>query len=601
MAAAGGRSDLSSGPPAALTSGRVQGPIRKLPPAVANAIAAGEVIERPASVVKELLENSLDAGAGKITVEMEGGGTQRIRVVDDGRGMPPSELALALERHATSKLTAIDDLLRIETFGFRGEALASIAAVARVVVVTREAQAAAGARLDSRDQHSGQVSLVAAPPGTSVAVEALFSDIPARRAFLRSPRAEAAACLRVVSETALGRPEVRFETRTGGRILLSTPGDGNLVEAARAIFGRGVAEQLIEVNWEGDGISVVGVLGPPGVARPNRNSLVLMVNGRRVHQRALAAAVEGAYRGLIEVGRHPLAVLDLQCDRTAVDVNVHPTKREVRFREENRAFEAVQHACWGALRNLAPANLLVMSAGSEQPLRTEVAWSAVGEAVNSETSDPLDLYGDQLALGDQANPLAGADRWRYLGQAHNRYLVVETEQGLALLDQHAAHEKVLYRRILETLAGESGPGSQVAQGLLSPMLLEVGPSVVAGAIEAAELLQRAGFDLQPFGAGTLRCSAVPTGTRLSELEQLLEEVLGEEALGAVDWPTRQHRLAASVACHSAVRFGDRLGPDEVATLLQDLATTAGGITCPHGRPAVLLLSEGQLRSAFRRH
>ena len=591
-----------------MTSGLVRGPIRKLPPAVANAIAAGEVIERPASVVKELLENSLDAGAGKITVEMDGGGTQRIRVVDDGRGMSPGELALALERHATSKLMAIDDLLRIETFGFRGEALASIAAVARVVVITREAQAAAGARLDSRDQDLGQVSLVAAPPGTSVAVEALFSDTPARRAFLRSPRAEAAACLRVVSEAALGRPEVRFETRTGGRILLSTPGDGNLVEAARAIFGRGVAEQLIEVNWEGDGISVVGVLGPPGVARPNRNSLVLMVNGRRVHQRALAAAVEGSYRGLIEVGRHPLAVLDLQCDRSAVDVNVHPTKREVRFREENRAFEAVQRACWGALRNLAPANLLVMNAGSEQPLRTEVAWSAVGEAAKSETSDRLDLYRDQLdlyrdrlALGDQANPLAGADRWRYLGQAHNRYLVVETEQGLALLDQHAAHEKVLYRRILETLAGESGPGSQVAQGLLSPMLLEVGPSVVAGAIEAAELLRRAGFELHPFGAGTLRCSAVPTGTRLSELEQLLEEVLGEEALGAVDWPTRQHRLAASVACHSAVRFGDRLGPDEVATLLQDLATTAGGITCPHGRPAVLLLSEGQLRSAFRRH
>ena len=600
MAATGRGVELNQIPPKDPGLDGVRASIKRLAPEVANAIAAGEVIERPASVVKELIENSLDAGAARVTVEIEGGGIDLIRVIDDGRGVPSAELGLALERHATSKLSAKNDLTRIATFGFRGEALASIAAVASVTVVSREPAAQAGASVLVANDQMGEVTVVGAAPGTSIEVSDLFHNTPARRAFLRSVRSETSVCLRVVSEAALGRPDVRFEVRLGGRRALSTPGDGALVEAARAVLGRSVADQLVPVNWSGGPIAVVGVLGPPRVAHPNRNALVLMVNGRRVHQRALAAAVEGAYRGLLEVGRHPVAVLDIRCEPREVDVNVHPTKREVRFRDEGQIFEAVQRACWEVLRDLRPANLALPAEFQGTELRPEFGWSGVAERAGSSAAGGTELLSDGLPRQSQGNSLAGADRWRYLGQAHNRYLVVETDRGLALLDQHAAHEKVLYSRVLEDLVTAGERGRQAGQGLLSPMLLEVGPVVVAGLADAHDLFRRVGFDLEAFGEGTLRCAAVPVGTRLSEVEQLLVEVLGEVLPGEGGSDPRRHRLAASVACHSAVRFGDPISPEEVSALLRDLATTPGGITCPHGRPAVLMLSEGQLLSAFRR-
>ena len=574
--------------------------IWRLEPEVAEAIAAGEVIERPASVVKELVENSLDAGAARITIEIVGGGSERIRVVDDGAGMSALESGLAFERHATSKLRAISDLSRLATFGFRGEALASIAAVAQVVVVTRERGSTAGARIEVRGRKAGEPSPVAAPWGTSVEVSQLFQVTPARRAFLRSTRAEGSACLRVVSEAALGRPDVRFELHLGGRRALGTPGRGDLVEVARAVLGPAAAEHLLPVNWSGDQIAVTGVLGAPAAAHPNRNALILMVNGRRVHQRALIAAVEGAYRGLLPVGRHPLAVLDVQCDPGEVDVNVHPTKREVRFLDDGRFFEAVHRASWGALRALAPSTLS-LSQGSQPVVGSpDLSWARAGAPGGRVLSSDLELLGEELPSLEQPSPLAEANRWRYLGQAHNRYLVVETGQGIGLLDQHAAHEKVLYAKALEALE-ESGPRApRSSQGLLSPMLLEVGTEVMAAFPEARDLLGRAGFDLEVFGQATVRCSAVPVGTRLSELPQLLADVLAEARRGPGGAGQRMHRVAASIACHSAIRFGDQVSPEQVAALLSEISETPGGVTCPHGRPAVLLLSETQLLSAFRR-
>lgn len=551
--------------------------------------------------MKELIENSLDAGASRITVEITGGGAELIRVVDDGMGMSPAELALSFQRHATSKIQTIDDLSRISTFGFRGEALASIAAVGRVVAASRMAEAVAGMRVEVSGGESNPALPVGAAVGTTIEVRDLFHNTPARRAFLKSARAEASACLRVVSEAALGRPDVRFEFRLGGRRALGSPGGGDLVEAARAVLGPGVAKHLIPVDRTADEITVVGVLGVPAAAHPNRNALLLMVNGRRVHQRALVAAVEGAYRGLLAQGRHPLAVLDIRCDPAEVDVNVHPTKREVRFRAEGRFFEAVHRACWEALRELSPGTFDLTAGQAEVVGRvSDRGWLGVGSPTAPE------LWGDQAALDDrlpsldQASPLAEADRWSYLGQAHNRYLVLETERGLALLDQHAAHEKVIYARVLNELVGVEEGRNRAGQGLLSPMLLEVGPEAVSALPAAAELLQRAGFELEPFGEATLRCSAVPLGTRLSELRQLLLEALGDAAGGPEDAGPRRHRLAASMACHSAVRFGDPMSREQVSALLRDLASTEGGVTCPHGRPSVLILTEGQLLSAFHR-
>jgi DNA mismatch repair protein MutL len=575
--------------------------IHRLAPEVAEAIAAGEVIERPASVVKELVENSLDAGASRIVVEIAGGGAELIRVVDDGAGMAPGELDLCFQRHATSKIQTIEDLSRIATFGFRGEALASIAAVGRVVVASRRAESEAGMRVEVSGGEQSAPRPVGVAVGTTIEVRDLFHNTPARRAFLRSVRAEASACLRVVSEAALGRPDVRFEFRLGGRRALGSPGGSDLGEAARAVLGRGVAEHLITVDRSADGITVIGVLGMPAAAHPNRDALLLMVNGRRVHQRALVAAVEGAYRGLLAQGRHPLAVLDIRCDPAEVDVNVHPTKREVRFREEGRFFEAVHRACWEALRDLTPGTFVLTTGEAEVVGRVaDRGWSDLGSFATQQ------LFGDQTRLGeglparDEPRLLADADRWSYLGQAHNRYLVLETDRGIALLDQHAAHEKVIYARVMSELADGGQARPQPGQGLLTPMLLEVGPDAVAALPAAWELLQRVGFEIEPFGEATLRCSAVPLGTRLSELRELLLEVLVEAVEGPEAAGPRLHRVAASIACHSAVRFGDPMNREQVAALLRDLASTPGGITCPHGRPSVLILNEGQLLTAFRR-
>jgi DNA mismatch repair protein MutL len=602
VAAPGGGQQLK-GPPEVAPGGSAdleRARIERLPREVANAIAAGEVIERPASVVKELIENSLDAQATRITVEIEAGGTKLIRVVDNGQGLPAGDLALAFQRHATSKLREIDDLMRIATFGFRGEALASIAAVARVSVVSRQRASPAGAAIAVTGGEAGEVKAAAGAPGTTVELSELFHNVPARRAFLRSERTEASACLRVVAEAALGRPDVRFEARLGGRRALVSPGGGDLIEAARAVFGPGVAGQLLAVVWAGDGIEVTGVLGRPGTAHPNRNSLVVMVNGRRVHQRALVAAIEGAYRGMIEVGRHPLAVIDVRCAYGDVDVNVHPTKREVRFREEGRFFAAVQRACWGALQDMRPAGLTLAVDPAAPSVRTDSAQTLESRSGRWRESEPPDLLAEQAAPLDDGVRLAEAARWRYLGQAHNRYLVVETERGIALLDQHAAHEKVLYAKLFKDLTEGIGEEPAPSQGLLSPMLVDLGPLLVGGLADARHLLVRAGFDLEPFGESTIRCSAVPIGTRLSELPALLAEVLGDFSGDRGRPDDRIHRLAAAVACHSAVRFGDPVSREEVARLLSDLSVTPGGITCPHGRPAVLLLSDMQLLAAFRR-
>jgi DNA mismatch repair protein MutL len=582
--------------------GAASGPgrIRLLDPAVAETIAAGEVIDRPAAAVKELIENSLDAGATRIAVEVLGGGAELIRVADNGHGMSPGEMSIAFERHATSKLRALDDLLHLSTFGFRGEALASIVAVARVTAISRAAGSDRGFELQRSGSGVRGPVATAAPVGTSVVARDLFFNVPARREFLRSERSEAAACVRVVSEAALGRPDVSFEARTGSRIVVRTPGRSSLGQAVSSIFGKEAAAALLEVDLSDGSVAVTGVVCPPQLSRQTRQSMVVMVNGRRIQHRGLLAAVEGAYRGLLPTGRYPLAVIDVRCDPAAVDVNVHPTKREVRLKEERRFFDLVQRACWTALQTAGPRALTLPDAS------VVTARSGSG-AFRDEPPFPSSFSlraQDSLETGSTGGApmpttLRAASTWRYLGQAHNRYLVVETEDGLALLDQHAAHEKVLYGQVVRQLAGDSGE-PVVAQALLDPPLIQV-PAPLLASFEPARLaLARTGFEVEQFGEGTLRCTATPPGLRLSELESVLFETLDAWDDRDANEIARGHRLAATIACHSAVRFGDPMAPAEVAALLRNLAGTEGGITCPHGRPAVLLLSADQLLTAFHR-
>ncbi len=564
------------------------GRIRRLPPEVAELIAAGEVVERPASVLKELIENSLDAGAQLLTVDIEGGGVDLIRVSDDGWGMTEGELAAAFERHATSKLTSAEDLAAIATLGFRGEALASIAAVAEVVAISRERGATRAYEVKVGPGGTRGPTVTAGPVGTTITIRQLFQTLPARRAFLRSPRSEAAACLRVVADAALGRPRVRFQLRSQGRTVLSTPGSGDLLDALATVFGEGARRAAVEVDAPGELVGVAGAVCGPSHTLATRQGTVVFVNGRRVQQRSLLAAVEAAYRGMLEVDRHPIAVLHLSCDPLGVDVNVHPTKREVRLRDEGMVFDSLQRACWQALRGAGPAPIEL---GSLQQ-RTRIEPLAA--------SRPLEGLWEDGPLPPRNGPvgppsLAGAGAWRPLGQAHNRYLVVETPSGLAILDQHAAHEKVLYERYLDALA-EGRPGVD-SQQLVEPLLVELPPGCDFDPDIEMELA-RAGFEVSLFGERTLRCTAAPVGMAASRAEAALLDALTRR--GASPSGGELHRMAALLACHSAVRFGDPVSPEETRALLASLSRTEGGITCPHGRPAVLVMGEGALLAAFHR-
>jgi DNA mismatch repair protein MutL len=608
-------------------------PIRLLPPSVADAIAAGEVVERPASVVKELCENAVDAGAMRVEVDIEGGGTVRIRVSDDGGGIPADELPLATARHATSKIAGVDDLFRVHTLGFRGEALASIAAVSDLLIVSRTHDAHAGAQLRCRAAEVVASSAAAAAPGTSVEVRDLFFATPARLRFLRSPQTEGAACLRAVSDIALSHPEVAFTCRRDGRVALRAPGTGALRDALRAVLGNDASAQLLDVASTGE-VCVTGAISEPRAHRATRSALVLVVNGRRVHHRALIAAVEQAYQGLLPGDRHPFGVVVVDVDAQSVDVNVHPAKREVRFREEGRVFAAVQRACWSALQgarapsmwvqwdgahDLPAASLSVRDRGAALRLagvavdRGSIMMGdapdhtpPVGEA--AETAEAVDVPTHRAPLPQGDDTLAGLGALRplrALGQSSSAWLVAESPRGIVLVDPHAAHEKILYADLLAAwgaAGGVAGRGGEagISQLLLIPAVVECDPGQLARFEAHAEFVARCGFAVEPFGPNLLRCSAVPAAARATDATRLVQELL--DALDTGDRPAsqRQHRVAALVACHSAVRLGDALDLAEQQRLLDRLVDAPGGTTCPHGRPTVLVLDDAALRRAFRR-
>ncbi len=618
--------------------------IRLLAPQVADAIAAGEVVERPAAVVKELCENALDAGATRIDVEMEGGGLVRIAVSDNGAGIPGDQLPLAVARHATSKVTSIDDLAAVRSLGFRGEALASIAAVSELVLTSRVADGDSGWELVCRGGDVVAHRPRPRAPGTTAEARDLFHNTPARLAFLRAERSEAAACVRAVSDLALTHPGVAFACRTGRRLALRTPG-GTLRDAAAAVYG-GDAGELLEVAAVGD-IAIAGLISEPRAHRGTRAGLVLVLNGRRVHNRALVAAVEQAYAGLLPTGRHPFGVVAVELDPSRVDVNVHPTKREVRLRDEGRVFLAVQRACWSTLQDAhlraAPARAALGSppAGAAQAAALEVrdgsgarpapgwgprstgppghgpAWPAVAGGapvwpVPWAGAPAVREGGGDLAGADgptgfpAAGPVDGDRRLAELApllpltQSADGWLVADSPRGLCLVDPHAAHERVLYALLL---AAAEEAASRASAGPSQPLLFEATVSVEPAAAErvtgSTELLREVGFDLEPFGPGLVRCRAVPAAAGPRDPQRLVRELL--DALAEPeDAAARRHRLAALTACHAAVRLGDRLGAREQARLLEQLVGTPGGLTCPHGRPTLLLLDDRWLRRAFGR-
>jgi DNA mismatch repair protein MutL len=571
--------------------------IHRLPQVVADAIAAGEVIERPASVVKELMENAIDSGAQRIEVDVDGGGLVRIRVVDDGAGIAEEDLELAVTRHATSKISDAADLAAIATLGFRGEALASIAAVADVRIASRSDAAATGSSLRVSGGQLRERSTAAVPGGTSVEVCELFAATPARLRFLKATATEAASAVRVAADLALTHPEISVTCRVDGKVMLRSPG-GSLRDALRAVFGARADRDLVPVDATGE-ISVGGAISAPHAHRGGRSGLVLVVNGRRVHNRALVVAVEEAYRGLIPAGRHPFGVLIVAVDPAVVDVNVHPTKREVRFTEERSAFAAVQRACWEALRT-APVAQLSPAAAMGMPSLVLGGDAALRDGDASPGYSSIAPMPASFAASDRQTPdfsLADLAPLQTLGQSGGEWIVAAGGGAVVLVDPHAAHEKVLYT---ELLASWSAPASPDTQLLLLPAVIECDAARMEAWERHADVIERCGFIVEQFGPGLLRCTGIPPVSSGADVTRLVTDLLdtlldSEGAAGA-----RSHRLAALVACHSAVRFGDRLDGDAQQRLLDGLVATPGGMTCPHGRPTVLVLRDDDLRRAFRR-
>ena len=580
-------------------------PIRVLPPAIAARIAAGEVIERPASVVKELVENSIDAGASSIEVEIRHGGLAMIRITDNGCGIDASEVALAFQRHATSKITDVDDLDTIGTFGFRGEALASIAAAAVVRMTTRTQEAAAATAIELEGGVVVRQGEASAAQGTTIEVETLFSTIPARMKFIRSAAAETARSRQAMDHLAMANPHVRFTFKTDGKTQLATSGNGNLRDVVAAVHGAELAGKMIEIgSWAGP-YPVWGLTSSPEHSRANRTGISMFISGRWIFSRTISVALEDAYRGLLMEGRFPLAAIFVDVPPPEVDVNVHPNKREVRLLRDGDVFSSVQHAVRDALLAESPVADAGELLSQAQPTETPFASQAFEPAFELTTVAPQGSLAPLPEPGPVADPEAGSSpllspsplrNLRVLGQISNTYIVAEGPGGMYLIDQHAAHESVLYYRLLRQWSG-SAPD---VQPMLEPMPVELTPIQLDAANDARGMLERYGLILEPFGEGAWLVRAVPAMARRVDIGRMLTEALDGYILSRSNAPETHLAVAASIACHSAVRAGQSLDYQEMAALSDAIASEGNPQHCPHGRPTVVRVSNDSLEKQFGR-
>ncbi len=680
------------------------GRIRILPDQVANQIAAGEVVDRPASVVKELLENALDAGASRIRVEVEAGGRKLIRIADDGHGMNRDDALLAFERHATSKLRTADDLLSIATLGFRGEALPSIASVARVTLETATGEETAGTRMEIAGGKILHVDDAALPRGATIAVADLFFNVPARRKFLRAEATELAHVTALVTHYALVHPEMHFELVSATHTLVSAPPVSRIAERIYQIFGKETLGQLLPVAaemplahgglpepppWKRDPdepardpgtLRLSGFYSKPELQKLNRNSIYIFVNKRLIRDRALLHAITEAYRNVIPPTSFPVVLLFLEMPPEEVDVNVHPAKTEVRFRQQSLIHDFVRDSLRTALINARPAAgfLGAHAAPAASPSLMPPAVSALPGAPESvsmeqlEDSDPGAYQNgraeaaafqltprapspmpgklpfgagsfDQRAWGEAASALftppglpitdgcspAGAGAYdasgtvvetarveaeqaaanlnhlgslKPLGQLRESFILASGEDGLWIIDQHVAHERILFEKILRDRQVEKVQ----RQRLLMPLLVELKPWQMVVFARIAEELERNGFEVEPFGPQTLAVKAAPVGLEGTALERMLGEVI-EQSGADTDEPKQNEdltalrtRIAASIACHSAIKVNTPLDPVRMEWLLSELAKTDHPTNCPHGRPIALLYSWKEIQRAFHR-
>jgi DNA mismatch repair protein MutL len=575
--------------------------IHRLSSSVVDRIAAGEVVERPASVVKELIENALDAGAHRVEIEIQGGGVARILVRDDGAGMSGEDAHLSLERHATSKISSDADLASVASYGFRGEALPSIASVSKLTLTTSDGSTPEAIRLISA--YGGPVSAqpAARPRGTDLLVEGLFARTPARRKFLSTPESEGRACAAAVTRAALANPSVAFESRSNDREILDAPAAANRAARILQLFGRETLGDIDEFEARSGLLKLSGFATRGSVTFPTRRFQYLFINGRPVEDRALSRAIGQASRDAIRTDRHPGLFLFVTADAGAVDVNVSPAKTQVRFADAGTAFRLVYHAVHSALLAGKEARRL-------RSVPTEPSEDSLSEAGETYGEAPASASGGRFtpAGGREPTPAPPLEKPPLekkppeivpIGQYRESYIVASGAEGLLVIDQHAAHERILYERLRDRIAS----GRVLSQKLLMRALFEATPEEVETLSARWEDLAAAGFEIEPMSGKSYAIAALPAEATDRAPAETLRGVLTELAeSGAAELPDRRDRLCASVACRSAVTIRYHLASEEIRRLLQDWVKAADRFTCPHGRPVVLSMSEEDLEKFFKR-
>ena len=579
------------------------GKIHRLPTDLANQIAAGEVVERPASVIKELVENAIDAGATRIAIAVEMGGKRSIRVEDDGEGMTPEDARLAIERHATSKIRHADDLARIATLGFRGEALPSIASVSHFTLRTRARGSASGTELRVNGGTVASEIEVGMGEGTTIEVADVFYNLPARRKFLKSDAAESAQVSRIVTQLALCYPEIGFTLTSSGRKVVQCPPVTTLRDRLYQLYGdRG---DLIEVTRDRGDVKVLGYVAALAEQGPTRGPQNIFVNRRIVKDRTIAHAIIDAYSVASIKERSPEVHLFIEMPHDAVDVNVHPTKAEVRFRDQSYMHEVIRRALGDALgRGPAPELQLRPDAAlpglpstlplpHAYPATFPSRWSA-----GPPGGGPRDPQGSDVGAGVSRPDQPTLRPMMALGQFRDTFIIAVDEEGIAIIDQHVAHERVLFERITERLTG----GRLESQRLLTPLLVELPASGRQALVSHAADLDRLGFEVEDFGGDTLRVAAYPAVLRREDVEPavraLAEDLEGLDTGSRVEEAIKQ--IAATMACHAAVKANYPLTPEKMAHILDELRKTAYSTICPHGRPVMLRLTRREVEKNFQR-